>query len=78
MLKTISMDMRGLREKVGISPEEAAFRLRVAVSTIRNWESGKTEPSLGVSRISELLSLYQCSFEELEEGVKNSKLKSNS
>ncbi len=69
------MDMRQLREKAQISPEEAAFKLGVAYSTVRNWESGRTEPSLGVTKISELLRLYNCSFEELEEAVIESKAK---
>ena len=75
-LKTVVMDMKELREQAGLGAEEAAFRLGVAHSTIRNWESGKTEPSLGVTKISKLLSLYKCSFQELEEAVKESKIKS--
>ena len=67
------MNMRELREKANISAEEAAFRLKVAHSTIRNWESGRTEPSLGVTKISQLLELYKCSFEELEQAVIESK-----
>ena len=75
-LKTVVMDMKELREQAGLGAEEAAFRLGVAHSTIRNWESGKTEPSLGVTKISQLLSLYKCSFQELEKAVKESKNKS--
>jgi transcriptional regulator with XRE-family HTH domain len=75
VLKTIFMDMKELREKAGLGAEEAAFRLGVAHSTIRNWESGKTEPSLGVTKISELLLLYKCSFKELEQAVRESKIK---
>ena len=75
MLKTAYMDMKELREKVGLSAEEAAFRLGVAHSTIRNWESGKTAPSLGVTKISQLLELYSCSFEELKQAVIESKAK---
>ncbi len=63
------MDMKELREKANLSAEEAAYRLGVAHSTIRNWESGKTEPSLGVTKLSQLLKLYKCSFEELEQAV---------
>ena len=75
MLKTTYMDMKELRKKVNLSAEEAAYRLGVAHSTIRNWESGKTEPSLGVTKISQLLKLYNCSFEELEQAVIESKTK---
>ncbi len=69
------MDMKELREKAGFSAEGAAYKLNVAYSTIRNWESGKTEPSLGVTKLSELLKLYNCSFEELEQAVIESKAK---
>nr|WP_290224201.1 helix-turn-helix transcriptional regulator [Trichocoleus desertorum] len=72
MLTITEMNMRELRERAGLSAEEAAFRLGVAHSTIRNWESGKTEPSLGVTKISELLKLYQCTFQDLEQAVKES------
>ncbi|WP_013325551.1 helix-turn-helix domain-containing protein [Gloeothece verrucosa] len=74
-LTATRMDMKELREKAGLSAEEAAFKLGVAHSTIRNWESGKTEPSLGVTKISELLRLYQCTFEQLEEAVRETRTK---
>lgn len=63
------MDMKKLRENAGLSAEEAAFKLGVAHSTIRNWESGKTEPTLGVTKLALLMSLYRCSFSELERAV---------
>jgi putative transcriptional regulator len=69
----LAMNMKELRERAGLSAEEAAFRLNVAHSTVRNWESGKTEPSLGVTKIAELLVLYGCSFEELQQAVTESK-----
>ena len=75
LLTTTYMDMRELREQANLSAEEAAFRLGVAHSTIRNWESGKTEPSLGVTKIAELLRLYNCSFEELLQAVRESRTK---
>ncbi len=75
MLKTTCMDMKELREKARLSAEEAAFKLQVSHSTIRNWESGRTEPSLGVTKLSQLLKLYNCSFEELEQAVIESKTK---
>ena len=69
------MDMRELRERAKLSAEGAAFSLKVAYSTIRNWESGRTEPSLGVTKLSQLLKLYNCSFEELEQAVIESRAK---
>jgi DNA-binding transcriptional regulator YiaG len=69
------MDMKALRERAGLSAEETAFRLGVAHSTVRNWESGKTEPSLGVTKLGELIDLYQCSFDELKQAVAESRKK---
>ena len=69
------MDMKELREKAQLSAEGAAYKLDVAHSTIRNWESGRTEPSMGITKISQLLKLYNCSFEELEQAVIESKAK---
>ncbi len=70
------LDVKQLRENAGLSPEEAAFKLGVAHSTIRNWESGKTEPTLKVSKIAELLKLYGCTFAALETAVKETRRKS--
>ncbi len=75
VLAIATMDMKELRERAGLGVEEAAYRLGVAYSTIRNWEYGKTEPSLGVTKISELLRLYRCTFEELQQAVKESRVR---
>ena len=73
VLAVARMDMKELRERAGLSVEEAAYRLGVAYSTIRNWEYGKTEPSLGVTKISQLLQLYHCTFEQLEQAVREAR-----
>ena len=73
MLTATLMNMKELRERASLSAEEAAFRLGVAHSTIRNWESGKTEPSLGVTKIAALLELYNCSFGDLLQAVNETK-----
>lgn len=37
--------IKDLREKLGITQEEFAYRLGVAVSTVARWEGGKFNPS---------------------------------
>jgi putative transcriptional regulator len=70
------MNLRQLRERLNLSVEDVASRLSKSHSTIRNWESGKTEPTLGVSEMASLCDLYQCTFEELREAVQETKNKS--
>lgn len=67
------MDMKQLRQKVGLKAEEVAVKLGIAQSTVRNWEQGRTIPKLRIDQIGNLLRLYGCSFEELEQAIKNTK-----
>lgn len=76
MLVASLMNLRQLRERLNLSVEDVASRLGKSHSTIRNWESGKTEPTLGVSEMASLCDLYQCNFEELREAVQGTKNKS--
>ena len=66
------MDMKQLRERVKLRTVDVASRIGVAESSVRNWEKGRTIPKLRIDQIGELLRLYQCSFDELEEAVKES------
>lgn len=65
--------MRQLRERIGLRTVDVASRLGVGESTVRNWEHGRSVPRFEV--ISDLLLLYQCSFEELDRAVKESRPK---
>lgn len=65
--------MRQLRERIGLRTVDVASRLGVGESTVRNWEHGRSVPRFEV--ISDLLRLYQCSFEELERAVMESRVK---
>lgn len=53
-----------------MSAEIVAVKLSKAHSTIRNWESGKSRPTLDVSEMVQLCRLYGCTLEDLEEAVK--------
>lgn len=37
-------DVRGLRERLGLSREQFAVRYGLEIETVRNWETGKREP----------------------------------
>ncbi|MGB3761330.1 MAG: helix-turn-helix transcriptional regulator, partial [Rivularia sp. (in: cyanobacteria)] len=40
------MDMQVLRERAGLSRAEVAFRLAISETSVRNWEAGRTEPTM--------------------------------
>lgn len=66
------MNMRKLRERAGLRAVDVAFYLGINESTVRNWEKGRTVPKLTIPQMRQLLDLYKCSFEELEESLKES------
>ncbi len=66
------MNMKTLRQKAGLKAEEVAIRLGIGVSTIRNWEQGRTTPRLRVDQFTELCRLYRCGIEDLNLASKQS------
>lgn len=46
--KAIGAELKRLREAADLTQEKAAERLGIPISTLRNWEQGRTAPSLFV------------------------------
>lgn len=67
--------MKQLRERANLSPADVASTLEISVSSINNWEAGRTIPKLRLDQFMELIRLYQCSAEELEQAHQESKQK---
>jgi len=61
--------MKKLREKLGLTTADVASKVGVSDSTVRNWESGRTEPRLTLNQLILLLDLYGISLKELAEAV---------
>lgn len=59
------MDLKELRESVGLSVEKVAVELGKAVSTIRFWEAGTYVPSLNPDETRKLIQLYGCTLDQL-------------
>lgn len=67
--------MKQLRERVNLSPADIASSLEISVSSVNNWEAGRTIPKLRLDQFMALLRLYQCSIEELEQAYSESQQK---
>lgn len=57
------MQLEALRKKNGYSQEELSRIIGVSRNTIKNWEDGRTEPSVSIAL--KLANLFQISIEQL-------------
>ena len=59
--------MKQLRTRLQprLTAQEVATQLGVSVSSVFNWDNGRTEPTLKVRQMLKLCQLYQCSLETL-------------
>lgn len=64
------MNMKQLRIRAGKRAEEVAAELGVAISTVRNWEQMKTSPRMTPASLKRLMTVYQCTFDELVQAEK--------
>lgn len=54
-----------LRYKTNLTQRQLANAINVTVPTISSWENGRHEPKLTFSQIKLLMSVLNCSFEDL-------------
>jgi len=59
------MDMQALRERAELTRTEVAYKLGVSETSVRNWERGRTEPTMTPQKYLGALNLFQCTPEEL-------------
>lgn len=64
------MDMKELRQRAGLRTVDVASRLGRGEATVRNWDSGKTVPTLEIIELPAFLDTYKCTLEELIEAAK--------
>ncbi|HCF26734.1 MAG TPA: XRE family transcriptional regulator [Cyanobacteria bacterium UBA11049] len=61
------MNLKELREKANLRTMDVAVALNVAESSVRNWEHGRSIPSLKLGK--PLAKLYKCTLEELCDAI---------
>lgn len=65
--------MEVLRRNSGLTAQNVARQLDVAESTVRNWDKGRTEPSLKMWQVKALTEMYGCDLDDLVSAVKESR-----
>lgn len=66
------MDLKALRQRIGLSIVDVSCKLECSESSIRNWEKGRTIPRMELWQVFKLRDLYQCTEEELVEALRES------
>ncbi len=68
------MNLRALRKGAGLRLVDVSHEINCSLSSIRDWEKGRTTPKMEVWQVFRLRDLYQCTEEELVQAVKESML----
>jgi DNA-binding transcriptional regulator YiaG len=63
------LDLRELRQKVGLRREQVAATLGKSHTTISNWETGRFMPTLTPTETKMVLEVYQCTLDEFEQAT---------
>ena len=64
------MDMRHLRLLQDLRTVDVASKVGVSDTTVRNWEKGRTIPTLNLPQFIKLANLYKVSLEDLEKAMR--------
>lgn len=59
----MSENYKAARERKGLTAQKVATLLGVSITTLSNWETGKTSPT--APKLIELCKLYECTADEL-------------
>lgn len=62
-----------LRKRTGLTQRQIARALDVRESTVSEWERGISVPHLPLSKVRQMLEVYQCSLDELIEAFESIK-----
>lgn len=54
------MDIEALRQRAGLTREILAQHLDISETSIRNWEGGRTEPTMTPSKYVVILEILKC------------------
>lgn len=68
------MNLRALRKRTALRISDVSDEIKCSQSSVRNWEKGRTTPTLEFWQVFRLRDLYQCTEEELVQAVKESML----
>jgi DNA-binding XRE family transcriptional regulator len=58
---------------VGLTAQQVAQQVGVSESTVRNWDKGRSVPTLAASQFVTLTQIYQCSLADIANAVVNSR-----
>ncbi len=62
-----------LRKRTGLTQRQIARALDVRESTVSEWERGISVPHLPLSKVRQMLEVYQCNLDELIEAFDSTK-----
>jgi DNA-binding transcriptional regulator YiaG len=60
-----SVTPTGLREVAGLTKVQLATELGLSIRTINDWEQKRSQPKLVPSQLKQMMSVYQCTLDEL-------------
>ena len=65
--------MQLLRMNAGLTAQQVAQQVGMSESTVRNWDHGRSVPTLAPDQFVILTRIYQCSLEDIATATANSR-----
>ncbi len=69
------MDLRELRQQANLRIIDVAYQLGVSETSVRNWEKGRTIPTLRLDELGLLAKMYGCTIDNLYEAMQETQAK---